>query len=127
MIKKALILSVLFTAPVLAADYDLKSAMKQMKLDFKQAAEAQSVEEMQIAMESFSKLINQSTQASYPQEKQSLYLEGFNKLSLSIDAINQELQQGDLEGAKQELKIIDGLREEYHDKRNPSIWSKIFG
>ncbi|NMS18983.1 cytochrome b562 family protein, partial [Vibrio parahaemolyticus] len=25
------------------------------------------------------------------------------------------------------LREIDSLREEYHDKRNPSIWSKLFG
>ncbi|WP_228481500.1 cytochrome b562 [Vibrio fluminensis] len=127
MIRKIVLLSALFTSQAFAADYDLKSAMKQMKLDFKQAAEAQSVEEMQTAIDSFSRLITQSQSAVYPPEKQNLYIEGFNKLSLSVEAINQELQQGDLEGAKQELKVIDGLREEYHDKRSPSIWSKIFG
>ncbi|MFA0425803.1 cytochrome b562, partial [Vibrio sp. 10N.222.54.A1] len=48
-------------------------------------------------------------------------------ISVSIDSIEQKLDQGDFESAQQELRTIDGLREEYHEKRNPSIWSKIFG
>ncbi|WP_114764573.1 cytochrome b562 [Vibrio rhodolitus] len=125
--KVILVAAMVFASHSMASDFDLKSAMKQMKLDFKQAAEAQTVAEMQTAIDSFSQLVKQSKQASYPQEKQELFVEGFNKLSTSIDAINQDLQQGDLEGAKQQLKVIDTLREEYHDKRNPSIWSKLFG
>ncbi|GAK84200.1 soluble cytochrome b562 [Vibrio ponticus] len=125
--KVILVAAMVFASHSMASDFDLKSAMKQMKLDFKQAAEAQTVAEMQTAIDSFSQLVKQSKQASYPQEKQQLFVEGFNKLSTSIDAINQDLQQGDLEGAKQQLKVIDTLREEYHDKRNPSIWSKLFG
>lgn len=127
MIRKALILATLFASQSMASDYDLKSAMKQMKLDFKHAAEAQTVEDMQRAMVSFNQLIDASQQAQYPDEKQALYKEGFEKLSVTIDSINQELDQGDLQGAKQQLKLIDDLREEYHEKRNPSIWSKLFG
>ncbi|MBA5764013.1 cytochrome b562 family protein [Vibrio sp. 404] len=127
MIRSVLILTTLVTTQVIASDYDLKSAMKQMKLDFKHAAEAQTVEEMQQAMVNFNQLLDASKQAQYPDEKKALYMEGFEKLTITINGINQELEQGDLQGAKQQLKVIDDLREEYHDKRNPSIWSKLFG
>ncbi len=124
--KTVLLVGLLCSATVFASD-DLKSMMKQMKLDFNHAAEATSVEEMQTAVNKFAQLVHQAQQGDYPQEKQALYFEGFEKLSLSIEAINHDLQQGDLEAAKQELRTIDALREEYHDKRNPSIWSKLFG
>jgi len=127
MIRSILIFASLVATQAIASDYDLKTAMKQMKLDFKHAAEAQTVEDMQQAMSSFNQLLDASKQAQYPDEKKALYMEGFEKLTLTIDGINQELEQGDLQGAKQQLKVIDELREEYHDKRNPSIWSKLFG
>jgi soluble cytochrome b562 len=41
--------------------------------------------------------------------------------------VEAKLDAGNLEAAKQELKLVDDLRVEYHDKRNPSIWSKLFG
>nr|WP_162064556.1 cytochrome b562 [Vibrio taketomensis] len=125
--RKGLVLAMLLSSSVAASDYDLKAAMQQMKLDFKQAAEAQTVSEMQHAMDSFSMLLDASKQATYPSEKQELYQEGFNRLKLSVDKINQQLEQGNLDAAQQQLRTIDQLREEYHDKRNPSIWSKIFG
>ncbi len=127
MIRKGLFLAMLLSSSVAASDYDLKAAMQQMKLDFKQAAEAQTVSEMQHAMDSFAMLLDASKQATYPSEKQELYQEGFNRLKLSVDKINQQLEQGNLDAAQQQLRTIDQLREEYHDKRNPSIWSKIFG
>ncbi len=127
MIRKGLVLAMLLSSSVAASDYDLKAAMQQMKLDFKQAAEAQTVSEMQHAMDSFAMLLDASKQATYPSEKQELYQEGFNRLKLSVDKINQQLEQGNLDAAQQQLRTIDQLREEYHDKRNPSIWSKIFG
>ena len=127
MIRSILIFASLVATQAIASDYDLKTAMKQMKLDFKHAAEAQTVEDMQQAMSSCNQLLDASKQAQYPDEKKALYMEGFEKLTLTIDGINQELEQGDLQGAKQQLKVIDELREEYHDKRNPSIWSKLFG
>lgn len=109
------------------ANVDLKKNMQEMKLAFKQAAEAQSIEEMQKPIVRLDTLVAELKTGVYPVEKEENFMEGFKKISLSIDSIEQKLDQGDFEAAKQELRTIDGLREEYHDKRNPSIWSKIFG
>lgn len=123
----ALLASSLMSASVLANGVDLKKNMQQMKLAFKQAAEAQSIEEMQKPIANLDELIASSKQGVYPLEKETLYMEGFKKLATSIDKIEAELEQGNFEQAQQELRDIDALRIEYHDKRNPSIWSKLFG
>ena len=117
----------LVAAPAFAKSSELKKNMQEMKLAFKQAAEAQSVEEMQKPIAELDALILGAKQGVYPTEKEALYMEGFKKLSLSIDNIEAQLEQGNLEQAQQELREIDSLRIEYHDRRNPSIWSKIFG
>jgi len=98
-----------------------------MKQSFKQAAQAQTIEEMQTPVQKLSDLVEQAKQGEYAPEKQPIYLEGFNKLTVALDKIDSELEAGELEAAKNSLREIDRLREEYHDKRNPSIWDSIFG
>lgn len=115
------------SAQVFASDFDLKATMKQMKVEFKHAAQAEEISQMQSAIAKLSDLIERSKQGEYPPEKTALYLEGFNKLSVALDSVETKLEAGNLEAAKQELKLVDDLRMEYHDKRNPSIWSKLFG
>lgn len=125
--KLVTLVALVLSTHAFAADVDLKATMKQMKVEFKHAAEAQELGEMQTAVKNLSDLIEQSKRGNYPPEKFDLYLEGFNKLSVAVDSVEAELKSGNLEAAKAELKQIDDLRVEYHDKRNPSIWSKIFG
>lgn len=126
--KKLLpIFAIALSAQAFAADFDLKATMKQMKVEFKQAAQAEQIEPMQVAIANLTSLVEQSKQGEYPPEKTELYLEGFNKLSVALAKVDAKLSAGDLAAAKQALREVDALREEYHDKRNPSIWSKIFG
>ncbi|MGF1750958.1 MULTISPECIES: cytochrome b562 [Vibrio] len=107
--------------------FDLKKNMQAMKLAFKQAAEAQSVEEMQTPVSTLDRLIAESKQGDYPPEKMDLYQEGFKKLSSALQQVDEDLQQGDLDAAQQTLREVDSLRIEYHDRRNPSIWQRLFG
>lgn len=125
--KLVTLLALAMSAQAFASDFDLKATMKQMKVEFKQAAQAEEITQMQSAIANLSELIEQSKQGEYPPEKTDLYLEGFNKLSAALDSVEEKLDAGNLEAAKQELKLVDDLRVEYHDKRNPSIWSKLFG
>ncbi|RJX75777.1 cytochrome b562 family protein [Vibrio sinensis] len=126
--KKWILFSALvFSAHSIAADVDLKSNMKQMKVEFKQAVESTTTVEMQQALSEFKSLIQSSKQGEYPPEKQDLYMEGFDRLLVTVDQVQQDLDSKGLEAARTSLKQLDDLREEYHDKRNPSIWSKIFG
>tara|TARA_Y100001956_G_C4126532_1_gene190440 strand:- start:4011 stop:4394 length:384 start_codon:yes stop_codon:yes gene_type:complete len=121
------VLALAISVNAFATDFDLKATMKQMKVEFKQAAEATEVSGMQTAIDNLSDLVEQSKRGDYPPEKFDIYFEGFTKLSQALDSVDAKLEQGDLEAAKQELRHVDALREEYHDKRNPSIWSKLFG
>lgn len=120
-------LALFVSAHAFAADVDLKANMKQMKIEFKHAAEATEVESMKTAIVNLSDLVEESKRGEYAPEKFDIYLEGFNKLSVALDSVEAKLDAGDLSGAKAELKNVDSLREEYHDKKNPSIWSKLFG
>lgn len=121
----ALVLMV--SAQAFASDFDLKATMKQMKVEFKHAAEATEITDMKAAVSNLSNLVEQSKRGDYPPEKFDTYLEGFNKLSGALEQIEAELDAGDMASAKESLREVDDLRVEYHDKRNPSIWSKLFG
>ncbi|MBY8314456.1 cytochrome b562 family protein [Vibrio fluvialis] len=127
--KKAIILTagLLLATQVFAADSDLKQIMKQMKVEFKHAAEAQTTAEMQAPIQELTKLVAQAKQGEYPPEKQDIYLEGFNKLTVALNKIENELEHDEFDAAKSSLQQVDSLRKEYHEKRNPSIWKRLFG
>ncbi|KAB2826041.1 cytochrome b562 [Aliivibrio finisterrensis] len=112
---------------VAIAPVDMKSVMKEMRLEYKLGERATSIEEMAKAVSKLEALIKQLKQGEYTPEKQAMYQEGFNKLSASVALVKTELDAGDLEKAQAALEQVDELRVEYHKKRNPSIWSKIFG
>ncbi|MGR6859232.1 cytochrome b562 [Aliivibrio salmonicida] len=115
------------TSALISTPVDTKAAMKEMRLEFKLSERANSVEEMTQSVLKLEALIDYLKQGEYTPEKQVMYQEGFNKLSASVELIKADLTAGDLEKAQDTLAQIDELRVEYHKKRNPSIWSKIFG
>ncbi|CED57819.1 cytochrome b562 [Aliivibrio wodanis] len=106
---------------------DMKAVMKKMRLEYKLGERATSIEDMNQVVTKLESLIDQLKQGEYTPEKQAMYQEGFNKLSASVALVKTELDAGDLEKAQAALEQVDELRVEYHKKRNPSIWSKIFG
>ncbi|MGF1904259.1 cytochrome b562 [Aliivibrio salmonicida] len=115
------------TSALISTPVDTKAAMKDMMLAFKQSEDASSIDEMTHSVMRLDALIDYLKQENFSPEKQELYQEGFNKLSVSVDRVKSELAAGNLEQAKDTLNQVDDLRSEYHKKRNPSIWSKIFG
>ena len=58
----------------MAEAVDLKQNMKQMKMEFKQAAEASDVETMKSAIDSLQAIVEQSKRGNYPPEKFDIYL-----------------------------------------------------
>lgn len=112
---------------VVSAPVDMKAVMKEMRLEYKLGERATSIEDMNQVVTKLESLIDQLKQGEYTPEKQAMYQEGFNKLSVSVAQVKTELDAGDLEKAQAALEQVDELRVEYHKKRNPSIWSKIFG
>ncbi|PMK02614.1 cytochrome b562 [Vibrio sp. 10N.261.55.A7] len=110
-----------------ADDFDMTQTMKKMGLEFRQAAKAESVESMQEPIANLADLIQDLKNAEHPVEKSELYSEGFTKLRIAVENVESHLENGDLENAQQALREVDDLRIEFHDRRNPSIWSRIFG
>ena len=106
---------------------NLKQNMKQMKIEFKKAAEAPNISTMKVAISHLKTLVDQLKHGHYPPEKTAVYLEGFNKLTVTLNKIDGELDLLDLKQAKITLRDVDKLRKEYHKKRNDSIWSRLFG
>ncbi|MCK6263697.1 cytochrome b562 [Vibrio sp. ZSDE26] len=119
--------SVTLSTNVMAEDFDMTQTMKKMGFEFRQAAKAEDIETMQEAMTNLSALIQRSKQAEHPEEREELYMEGFKKLTLAIDNVEEQLENGELELAQEALREVDDLRIEFHDRRNPSIWKRLFG
>ncbi|MDW6094344.1 cytochrome b562 [Vibrio rhizosphaerae] len=116
MLKKiAVLLLVMCFSPVWASG-DVHSSMRQMKKAFQEAAESSSVEEMKVAIGKFDEIVSHLNQGEYQGDRGKTMKEGFEELSVAIDQVESELDQGNLQGAKEKLKAIDSLRSEYHRK-----------
>lgn len=126
------VISVLFTGLLLctsvsATEVDMEKTMKQMALSFKQAKEAQSVEEMTSALARFENQVLLAQQGKFQGDKAGLYQQGLKELALEVDQTQLLLEKNDLAGAKQQLIKLDELRKKYHKHRKPSFWQLIFG
>lgn len=126
------VMSVLFTGllvctSVSAKEVDMEKTMKQMALSFKQAKDAQSVEQMTVAIASFEVQVQLAQQASFAPEKAGLYQKGLKELALEVDQTQLLLEKNDLVAAKQQLQKLDELRKQYHKHRKPGFWQLIFG
>ncbi|NLS11800.1 cytochrome b562 family protein [Vibrio sp. SM6] len=119
-------LSMVLGSVAMAGDFDLKQNMKSLKWEFRQAAQAQTAEEMTQAITAFRALVEEAKRGEYPAEKNAMYQEGFERLSHTLTIIDAELAAGNFKQAQARLRDIDDLRETYHEKRNPSIWSTLF-
>ena len=97
-------IALLVTVNAHSAAFDLKATMKEMRIEFKQAAEAQNIDEMETSITHLTELVNQAQQGAYPLEKQDLYLEGFNKLTIALANVKANLEAGELDQAKAALR-----------------------
>ncbi len=118
---------VCFSSLSYAQNIDMEATMKKMALAYKSAVQAESLQEVKAQMVTLDALVEKSKRAQFAAEKKGTYLEGLNKLSDAIDEVNVRVEAQQLEQAKESLKQINDLRKEYHDKRNPSIWQRLFG
>lgn len=119
--------SVLVSTSVAAADVDMEKTMKQMALSFKQANEAQSIEELSSALASFEGQLQLAQQGKFQADKTDLYQQGLKELAIEVDQAQLLLEQHNLAAAKQQLIKMDELRIKYHKHRKPSFWQLIFG
>ena len=116
-----------FCTSVSANDVDMEKTMKQMALSFKQAKEAQSVEQMKAAMTNFEGQLQMAQQGQFQGDKAKLFQQGLDELAIEVDKTQILLEKNDLAGAQQQLVKLDELRIKYHKHRKPSFWQLIFG
>jgi soluble cytochrome b562 len=122
-----LLSSLLVCTSVAASDVDMEKTMKQMALSFKQANEAQSVEELTSALASFEAQLQLAQQGKFQSDKADLYQQGLKELAIEVDQAQLLLEQNNLAAAQQQLVKMDELRIKYHKHRKPSFWQLIFG
>ncbi len=84
-IMSVLLAGLFVCASVSANEVDMEKTMKQMALSFKQAKDAQSVEQMTVAIASFEAQVQLAQQASFAPEKAELYQKGLKELALEVD------------------------------------------
>lgn len=126
-IMSVLLAGLFVCTSVSANEVDMEKTMKQMALSFKQAKDAQSVEQMKVAIASFEAQVQLAQQASFAPEKAELYQKGLKELALEVDQTQLLLEKNDLVAAQQQLQKLDELRKQYHKHRKPSFWQLIFG
>ncbi|MGX9416712.1 cytochrome b562 [Vibrio sp. RC27] len=97
-----------------AADIDLEAVMKEINLNYKKAARAETVEDMQSRIDNIDVLIEKAKQGDYSPERNELYQEGFEKLTVAFAEIDETLANGDIDAARGQLKEINSLKKEYH-------------
>jgi soluble cytochrome b562 len=126
-VMSVLLSSLLVCTSVSANDVDMEKTMKQMALSFKQANEAQTVEQMTAALASFEGQLQQAQQGKFQPEKAEVFQQGLKELAVEVDKTQLLLEKNDLAGAQQQLVNMDELRKKYHKHRKPSFWQLIFG
>ncbi|SJN55563.1 Cytochrome b562 [Vibrio ruber DSM 16370] len=114
--KITVLLLVMCFSPVWASSGDVHSSMRQIKKAFVDAAQSSSVEEMKSAMGRLDEIVTDLKQGEYQGDRGKIMQEGFQKLSVAVKQVESELDQGNLQGAKEKLRTIDSLRSEYHSK-----------
>lgn len=97
-----------------AAEIDLEAVMKEINLHYKKATRAETIEEMQSEVASIEALVAKAKEGEYSPERNTLYQEGFQKLTVAFGEVGQSLASGDLDAAKGQLRDINDLKKEYH-------------
>ncbi|MBF9003162.1 MULTISPECIES: cytochrome b562 [Vibrio] len=117
MIKSLVTLSIgILLSTSVFAHGELGRTMKQMKSALQQAYQAQTVDDMKVAMGDMSSLVKEAKRDEYEGKNPAQFYQGLQDLTTAIDGIKVSLNKGDLNDAKLKLNKIDALRKEYHKK-----------
>lgn len=105
----------------------LEVIMKTFSFQYRQAVEAQTVEQRLRHVHEMQAGIVAAQQAPMREDMAETFVEGFQKVAAKLDGIEQALLAGDMVSAEQKLQQIDRLRVEYHRLRKRSFWQWLFG
>jgi soluble cytochrome b562 len=106
-----------------AQDSELATVMKEMALSYKQARDAQTIDELSVYLNEIESALNRSIAIGFKQ-KETESIEGIKRVLALVNTI-QKTQ--DINLAKKQLVEIDSIRKQYHKLHEPSIWQLLFG
>ncbi len=118
----SLILLVAFSGYSSAGEpLNLKKTMKQMRLHYKHALDADSAQAFNQNLGEFKTYLKSAQAYDFSPERKVISLEGLDKVARFVDAIPPATADN-LSLVQQELSTIDQLRTEYHKKAKPGLW-----
>ena len=118
----------LLSYPAFAAEkVDLEKTMKQMALEFKQANEATTPEQLSSHISSLKHLTQSALQAEFAPEKAEQFKQGLQQVLAELTATETAIAEQDQAAVLLHLKKVDELRKKYHQQREVSIWKLLFG
>jgi soluble cytochrome b562 len=124
----ALCLFLLWPLSVVAdSKLDLEATMKNMGLALKEAREADSPRAAKPYIEQLIALTEQATTARFADDKAQIFLEGLQKVQLTLQSARLAAAAGDNDKLQQTLAEVEQLRKHYHKQRKVSFWQLLFG
>ncbi|MDX1677441.1 cytochrome b562 [Arsukibacterium sp.] len=129
MLRRVTVCLLLLLPLHVAADnkVDLEITMKNMGLALKQARQAESPQAAKPYIAQLITLTAQATTAPFPEDKAPIYLEGLQKVQLTLQKAKLAAAAGDNDKLQQTLKEVEQLRKHYHKQRKVSFWQLLFG
>ncbi len=109
------------------ATTDVEATMKAMALHFKKALGAADIEQMQKEINALQHEVATVQSYQFPPEKQQLFQKGLTEVQQQLLLVQQQLHEGKMAQAKEQLTQVDLLKKQYHKQRSPSFWQLLFG
>ena len=95
---------------------ELHESMEDMGDSFKAMRKLDSVEEIKAELDKFSANLDIASQQMVEPDDQSTFDEGMKKLQEEMNTLYAALEADDLDAAKQSLKVLHDIHEDYHEK-----------
>jgi soluble cytochrome b562 len=115
------------TVTTVAATTDVEATMKAMALHYKKALGAADIEQMQKEINALQYEVATVQSYQFPPEKQQLFQKGLTEVQQQLLLVQQQLRDGKMAQAKEQLTQVDLLKKQYHKQRSPSFWQLLFG
>ncbi|ESP94458.1 MULTISPECIES: cytochrome b562 [Pseudoalteromonas] len=126
--KFVLVIAVFLGFSVYAESSDLNQLMKKMGHEYKLAIKAENKGQMISHLERFISLVEQAKSENFQAEKKAQSIDGLNKTIAVAKSAIVMANNGQPDRARNALKEINSLREEYHQLHEPpSFWDLLFG
>lgn len=115
------------TTSSVAATSDVEATMKAMALHYKKAQAAADIEQMQKEINALQHEVATVQSYQFAPEKQQLFQKGLTEVQQQLLLVQQQLHEGKMAQAKEQLTQVDLLKKQYHKQRSPSFWQLLFG